>query len=154
MKETVYVAFYIAPGDWTDKSIRLYTHSHVSHCEIAISDAQTAIDGTYFCMSSSHRDKGTRAKRIDMHDGKWGLIDLTNHPVACHDIAIIRQRFKRIINAGYDYRGVFRFLLPIFGGNANKYFCSELCAELLGLPQPETYTPIDLYNRLKGTYYD
>ena len=48
------IAFYKAKGNIIDKSIRLWTRSKYSHCEIVIGENW---------YSSSPRDKGVRAKQ-------------------------------------------------------------------------------------------
>lgn len=49
-------------------------------------------------------------------------------------------------NAGkpYDTLGAITSVLSIRFSNNDKYFCSEACAEMLGLPYPRQYTPQSL----------
>ena len=60
------IAFYKAKGDIVDKSIRLWTRSKYSHCEIVIGENW---------YSSSPRDKGVRVKQIIDDNGSWDFIE-------------------------------------------------------------------------------
>lgn len=100
--------------------ICLWTRSRYSHVEVVI-------DG--ICYSSSLRDGGVRAKRIDLTPGWWRVIPVTwRDPEAALRIWSIYQ--------GEPYgwgdlvmQHVLR--LPI---SDPGLLCSELCALMLGLP--------------------
>tara|TARA_R110002126_G_C10250622_1_gene482010 strand:- start:365 stop:619 length:255 start_codon:yes stop_codon:yes gene_type:complete len=55
--------------------------------------------------------------------------------------------FNDAVGAGYDHYGIaFSQLLNLRRHNKNKWFCSELCAAMLGLSAPETYSPARLFD--------
>jgi hypothetical protein len=115
--------WYARLFDWL---VRLVTRSPYSHCEIVI-------DGV--CWSSSIRDGGVRAKRIDLDSGHWHVIPLHTDP------ARALAWFKSHMGQGYDWLGVLRFIVPFIPQRAGRWFCSEACAAALGLPCPSHYSP-------------
>ncbi|CAM3042198.1 hypothetical protein [Dichelobacter nodosus] len=147
----VYVAFYKGKvkkdadlktrvAHIADFLIRVVTHSCYSHCEIAIGDE--AVAGVFYCYSASMRDGGVRCKRMYLSNTRWDLV-----PVA-ESAEKIRTRFGRIQGCRYDWCGVFRFILRSLQQNPKKWFCSELCAALLGLDNPHQYSPKTLFEYL------
>ena len=62
-------------SDWT---IRTFTQSIYSHCELAIARE----DGQYDCYSSSIRDGGVRMKTMKLPADKWDLIEKDNHTMS------------------------------------------------------------------------
>ena len=140
MKATL--SFYKGKGRLFDKLIRWRTESKYSHVELII-------DGV--CYSSSTWDGGVRSKVIFdasnpvvrhtfSADSNWDFIEVSgskNHAMAV---------FNAAHGMGYDYIGIaFAQALKLGWHSQNRYFCSELCAEMLGLARPESYSPKDLY---------
>lgn len=109
------IAFYKAPGTWVDKAIRLVTRSKYSHCEVVI-------DGV--CWSASIQDKGVRQKRMWLNPDRWDVVDVPDSPGAL-------KWFLEHEGQGYDFWGVFRFLIPFIPQRGNLWFCSEASLEAL-----------------------
>ena len=129
------IAFYKAKGDIVDKSIRLWTRSKYSHCEIVIGENW---------YSSSPRDKGVRAKQIVDDNGSWDFIET--------DIEInkLNEVYLKYKGSGYDFLGILLcMILPLKRDNNKKVTCSEFCAEVLGYSEPEKYSPQDVFNKIK-----
>ncbi|WP_072281637.1 hypothetical protein [Rappaport israeli] len=150
-ENTIYIAFYkgkarkndpikVKLAHMMDFLIRVITRSPYSHCEVAIPD--TTRKGVYHCYSSSIRDKGVRDKWMYLPNYRWDLVKVDA------DAAKIRERFARTQKAGYDYAGPFSFLLPVIHHNPKKWFCSELCAWLINLPNSRRYSPASLHKHL------
>ena len=117
-------------ADWV---IRKATRGIYSHCEIAVALG----DGVFECYSSSLRDGGVRAKTMPLPPDKWDLIALPNV-----DAAYVAAYFGQTQGRGYDWLGVVGF--PWGLNMRDKWFCSEWCACVLGLPKPHRYTPSGL----------
>ena len=130
-EEKVYLAFYKpeVPLSWWHKMVQFFDKSKYTHVEIAIPNGDT-----YDCYSSSHMDGGVRKKAITLKSGKWTLIELKNV-----NANSIRAKFKYEEGKKYDYLGLISTRLNFLPSNQNKWFCSELCAGLLGLSRPHNY---------------
>ena len=129
------IAFYKAKGDIIDKSIRLWTRSKYSHCEIVIGKNW---------YSSSPRDNGVRAKQIVDDNGSWDFVEM--------DIEInkLNEVYLKYKGSGYDFLGILLcMILPLKRDNNKKVTCSEFCAEVLGYSEPEMYSPQDVWNKIK-----
>ena len=129
------MAFYKGPATdtWHQVGHRLtcwFTGSPYSHCELVI-------DGV--CLSSSSRDGGVRAKRIDLASGKWDVASIADPTGALADNAL--QWFADHSGQAYDWAGIARFVLPFLPHHRRQWFCSEACAVALGLPDPADWTP-------------
>lgn len=112
----------------------IFTLSRYSHVELVI-------DGV--CYTSSARDGGVRAKRIDLESGHWDVVTL---PADFRDEAKALAWFRSHLGQRYDWLGVFRFapFLRWLPHRPRQWFCSEAVAAALGFPDPETWTPADL----------
>jgi hypothetical protein len=132
----IYLLFYKAPGNIWDKIIRLVTKSKYSHVEIAFEK----IGDTYRCWSSATRNNvGVRMAWQNNAQDIWDIIELPNNN--CSEQLFLQQNGK-----GYDYIGLLGtiFKIPIFNSK-DKWFCSEIIAEALGVPNSYKCTPQDLY---------
>ena len=126
-KRRVQIAFYKGPAKsiWqkiAHRVICVRTGSIYSHCELVI-------DGV--CYSASARDGGVRAKTIDLASGKWDVYDWPKDSTA--DYALSFYGLTR--GCGYDWAGVFRFLLPILPVAETRWWCSEWVAAALRMPE-------------------
>jgi len=144
----LYVAFYKGHADkWQhrlqDSLIRFFTRGAYSHCEI-VWQHHNSID-EYVCITSSPRDGGVRRKLMPLSLHKWHLLPLVTRldltPTAAQSFYIQHWNKK------YDWRGIINFILPV-GHDRTRYFCSEFCAEFLGLNNPHRISPNDLYSIL------
>lgn len=108
--------------------IHWWTNSAYSHCELAVGG---------LCYSSSIMDKGVRAKAIELESDKWDVIDL---PRA--DAAAVVDYFAKTDSNTYGWFSlVASQLFNRDQADNNSQFCSEWCANALGLPNPSTYSP-------------
>lgn len=133
------LAFYKAPGTIIDKAIRVRTGSPYSHAEFlpyGLGHQRQAP-----AWSSSSRDGGVRCKLIRFDEGRWDIVPVPWAP----DDAL--HRMAREDGKKYDYLGVLvgRSLgLPI--QCPDRWFCFEICAYALGLPNHHIMTGSPLYN--------
>jgi hypothetical protein len=131
----VKLAMYKGRGQVGNAFIRWWTGSQYSHCELVVAG---------WSYSSSMMDKGVRRKLIDHDDGKWDLIEL---PWA--DENLIRSYFYETDANQYGWLGLIRSQLFNRGRNQEgAQFCSEWCANALGLPNAPSYSPSSLANQI------
>lgn len=127
------LAFYKGPAtDWTHKiahwAVCLFTGSKYSHVELVINGV---------CWTSSARDGGVRGKVIDLHSGKWDVVELDEAFSAEQAISW----FKAHEGEPYDWAGVMRFAIPFLPQRSKQWFCSEACAAALGMKNGHKVTP-------------
>ena len=133
----VQLAFYKADGSIYDKAIRVWTRSKYSHTELVVDEK---------CYSSSGRDDGVREKEIDLDSEKWDVVDL--HNIESIDVW---NFFYKTRECRYDYLGIFLSqFLPLKLHNKQKWFCSEWCAEAMGIKDAHELSPQDLFEYVKG----
>jgi hypothetical protein len=125
----IQLALYKASGDAYDKLIRLWTRSPYSHCELVLDDGRF--------VSSSPRDGGVRAKLIEPDPDTWDLLPL---PWVREDV--VEELLQAEQGAGYDWIGILGSqILPVGIQSQSRWFCSEFCAQTIGLEQPQRYSP-------------
>jgi hypothetical protein len=108
--------------------IQYWTGSIYSHCELLV-------DG--LCYSSSAMDGGVRCKQIDLDPTKWDVIEL---PWAGSQY--VKDYF--VLTDGDTYGWPSLVKSQLFNRNVatpGKQFCSEWCANALGLPNPAIHSP-------------
>ena len=130
---SVTLALYKAKGDWTNALIRWKGgNSPYSHCELIC-------DGWMY--SSTVRDGGVRRKpAIDLDDTHWDYIEL---PWADNNaIYEFYLKTKGFPYGWYDIVWNQFFNLPLPDGRG--FFCSEWCANALGIPDGRKYDPASL----------
>ncbi|HHX6016718.1 hypothetical protein KEP70_19695 [Escherichia coli] len=132
----VYLAFYKGRAehhgfarlsDWLTRTI---TRGEYSHCELAVDLGSDE----YRCYSSSVRDDGVRCKVMPLPVKNWDLV-----PVEIPE-ALVDEFFNCRKGMPYDWFGAIGFVV-LSRGRTEKYFCSEFCAECLGLTDPWRYSP-------------
>lgn len=139
-----------------DRIIRLLTRSPYSHCELAVPlpPRLAAVENCFVpageaprfcCYSSSPRDGGVRVKEMELPSGKWDLLALESDDLLHEQI---RTQYLHTQGAAYDWRGVIGTVLPRIGHSRRRWFCSEWCADALGLPEPHRHTPQSLADLL------
>ncbi len=147
------LAFYKGRGQtwWQrvqDGAIRLVTGGRYSHVELIAGAAKHG--AVSICLSSSGRDGGVREKPILLKPESWDLVEL---PICAEEPAqFIRDR----IGAGYDYTGILLSqLLHLGRHDQTRWFCSEICAAALGMPEPQRLSPQRLFEAVRMQFcYD
>jgi hypothetical protein len=129
----VYLASYKAtqPGmlGLVNRAIRFFTKSQYSHSEIAIGNP---FDAPAVCLSSVGVEGGVRPKTMQLSPTKWDLIEL--HHVTPADVLAFLQQHK---GKRYDLIGCVRSVLPFVSReHPDNWFCSEVCAAIIGHPEP------------------
>lgn len=137
----LYIAFQKSNGSIIDRLISFFTKSEYIHCEIVTSKNKNSIYGY-----SSYIGEGVRAKWIDIDD-RWELIPLNNTKFKCIRAQEIKDFYSKTEGKKYDYLGCLGF---VFGNsdNPNRYFCSEWCAEALGIENPSKVSPAKLHDMI------
>ena len=119
-----------------DSGIRLVTSSIYSHNELVIngvSYSSLALDGA--------------TERIRYFDpNKWDMIEIDTSKI---DIQNLNKVIAESKNAPYDWLGIARFIFPSIEPSKTAYFCSERCADMLGIPFPHLYSPGQLHDYCK-----
>lgn len=139
----MYLAFYKAPGDMSDKLIRWWTKSKYSHVELVTDDYSTMY-------SSSGMDGGVRKKPHQYDTDIWTYVEVSVSEELVKDIFSETNGFK------YDWFGILGFILPL-QDRTNRWFCSEWCSNVLKcggdkrmyLQEPSKLSPGKLYNLVK-----
>lgn len=123
------LALYKAPGDISDKLIRLWTRSAYSHCELVLPDGRF--------VSSSPRDGGVRAKILDADPDSWDFL-----PLPWLEQSAVEALLETEAGAGYDWPGILGSqIFPLGMQSRSRWFCSEFCAAAQGLEHPQRYSP-------------
>jgi hypothetical protein len=143
---TVTLAFYKGRGNsvfqrFQDGLIRSVTRGIYSHVELISGGALH--DRPAACLSASGRDGGVRQKHILLKSEGWDLVTMqVDAEAPCQ---FITDR----LGARYDYAGLMLSQVLAFGRhNPDKWFCSEICAAALGLPNPQRVSPQFLFDVL------
>lgn len=125
-----------------DRAICFFDRSPYSHVELALTPAPDE-NGRYLCLSSSPRDGGVRRKWMRLPADRWDILR-----VEC-DPAIANQFYERYRGRGYDWLGLGATLFACWPNTDERWFCSELVAAVLQLPNAARYGPRRLYQLLK-----
>ena len=138
------LAFYKGRGQAAslrllDGAIRLATRGKYSHVELIPGCAE--FGRKEVCLSSSSRDGGVREKAMVLKSDNWDLVSFTA------DADAVCGFVRSHIGAPYDYSGILFSQVFGFGRhNPHKWFCSEICAAALGLPNPQRVSPQFLFD--------
>ena len=130
---TLYLASYKStrPG-WhglINRVIRFFTKSEYSHSEICEGDP---LAGPVNCLSSVGSEGGVRLKHMQLSPDKWDVIALPNVPAR-----MFWEFFRANRGYSYDFIGCVRTVLPFVSReHKTKWFCSEVCAEIIGHTEP------------------
>lgn len=129
------LAFYRGEGRLFDRLIRLWTRSRFSHCEIVLRRE----GGQALLFSASPRDGGVRKVWRVLDPSRWECVTVRGHGLDALSLATF---IGKTVGAKYDWAGIFGSQLFAAGFQKQKrWFCSEICAEVLGLPEPQRYSP-------------
>ena len=133
------LAFYCGPGDYRDAVIRQTTGSRFSHVEM--------VHANGLCISASKRDGNcVRQTHIDFKAGHWTFLHTSHDPARAWAIS------EQYIGHPYDTLGAVCSGLGVPRHIRGSWFCSELIAHSLGLPEPHTYHPGALFDVLTGNH--
>ena len=77
---------------------------------------------------------------MPLPSAKWDLIDLSTDPLLAARLFTVWQLTRA---KPYDLTGAFGVVFK-FRENPKRWFCSEWCAEVLGLPDSWRFSPNDL----------
>lgn len=142
----VYLASYkgTRPG-WhgcVNRAIRYGTHSIYSHTEVCTGNPLT---GAVLCVSASGVDGGVRGKVMQLSPETWDVVAMPWVPPS-YVFDVLAQED----GCAYDYSGVARFAAPwlpefIIRPSADRWFCSELSAHIMGLDAPWRFSPAELH---------
>lgn len=138
------LAFYHGRGQTPmaralDTAIRAATGGRFSHVELVGGVAYYG--DTAPCLSASGRDRGVRKKMILLSADRWELVHLDIDPT--RPMQFIEER----IGAGYDYLGIaLSQFLAVACHEKSRWFCSEIVAAALDLPNPQRLSPQLLYD--------
>lgn len=140
----IQIAFYkgTKPGfaGLFNRLVRWWTRGPYSHCEIIFN---TSNDGQSHCASASNIDKGVRFKTMALAPEKWDFLSVDLDP------RVVAKWFVDHDGAKYDVRGLFGFVWRRSEDDRGKYFCSEACAEALGLEEAWRFDPNTLFVAIK-----
>ena len=124
----VYLATFVGRGSWVNSLIRFWTRSDASHSEIKIGPCG---------YSSSIMDGGVRCKRIDFNSSDWELL-----PLPWVEQSEVIQYFAKTQGNPYGWMDlILRQLLHLPSKNRKGQFCSEWCAESIGLKSGREFSP-------------
>lgn len=132
----IILAFKTKPTDLIEKVISWVTRSDIIHCEI-VTDLHT----NKFLGYTSQAGKGVVRHWVSYDPNLWEFMAIDVNGIVASDV---RDFYIKTKGKGYDYLGCLGF---VFGNpdNPNRYFCSEWCAECLGLKNCSSFSPSDLY---------
>lgn len=136
----LYAAFYRGRHRVFDRAVQWWTRGPYSHCEIVLG---SYVAGTHLCASASMMDSGVRVKAITLDPEKWVLVPLpgTAEPQ-------VQRWLRSHTGQPYDLAGLLGFLWRPQQGRSQRWFCSEACAAMLGLPDAWRYCPNTLHSAL------
>lgn len=104
-----------------------------AHCEIA-TPYSPYIGYYHDCVSSSFLDGGVRKKVIALRPEKWRVYEIPTT-----QWSEVEKWLEANKGAGYDWAGLFGFIIPRINGWAKRKFCSEALAEILGFTKPNKF---------------
>lgn len=127
----VFLAMYKGKGLIGNSLIRWWTDSQYSHCEIGVNE---------ICYSSSLSDGGVRCKAINLKPDNWDLYPI---PWARADDVISYYNKTQFQPYGlFDL--TMRQIMRLPATDRRGQFCSEWCANALGLPDARDISPAGL----------
>lgn len=115
-----------------NKAINLWTGGYgYSHCEIVFDKVQN-VKGK--CFSAEPEDGRARWKTINYSDkSKWHVVELDK---TLEEELEAYKFAKKIEGKRYDWVGIFLwFIIPISKQHDSKWWCSEICAKMIGIKQ-------------------
>lgn len=136
----VRLALYKGKGTLGNAIIRWWARSPYSHCELVIGDVG---------YTSSIRDGGVRAKRIEFDPAHWYFVDL---PWA-HEHRV-KAYYAQTAGEPYGWKDLILRQVLNKAGDSYGQFCSEWCAKALGVANGQIYSPATLGDYCKSRMSD
>ena len=143
----VKVAFYKAEkGTIIDKIVSLFVRKY-SHIEIYVNG---------WCYSISWRDKGGRAKKIDLNDGKWENLNLPT--MNKKQLKLFSEEYHKVKDMAYDFLTLFinSFTEKDYDRSPDKTYCFKMIINMIniiyGKKIPITMMGEDLFDRIKEEF--
>ncbi len=130
-----------------DQVICFFTKSRFSHVELVYDYSPYSQIGLTW--SSSSRDGGVRPQRIDFNDMRWELYEV---PTTITKGKIIEWFNETRMGAEYDWLGALGAYIPAFKGSKKRWFCSEIVATCLKVPDADKLTPQELFDYFKNVH--
>lgn len=127
------VALYRGRSRLFNRFLSSWLASPYSHCELV----ESFIGDAMMCWSSSIEDGGVRRKAIQF-SGNWELW------VVPGDAEKALEWFRLHNGKGYDFLGLFGFVIRWIKGDKRRYFCSEAVMASLGFEDPFRFSPADV----------
>lgn len=125
------LAFYKGRGTVFDRAIRWWQRGPYSHVEAVL---RSNPDGTAEC-ASSVPGTGVRIASISLPASDWDVLEVVA------DVEAVRAWFLNHVGAGYDWLGIFGFVVRPFRDEPGHFFCSEAIAAALGVREPWRLDP-------------
>jgi hypothetical protein len=128
----IHLAFFkAAHGGAFSKAISWKTKSPYSHVEMIfphkIKDEKNNRELS-LCFSSYEKEGGVRFKFIHLNPEKWDLVPIE---IPDYEYENLLAYAASLCDAGYDWAGIFKFVLPFVRQRPHKFFCSEVCIYVL-----------------------
>lgn len=101
-----------------------------AHCEVS----HLWRGDFHTCTSASFMDGGVRQKQIPLTADKWRIYELD----FVNDKSVVAW-FEKHHGKKYDLIGLLGFLWRRVEGSVRRFFCSEVAADIIGLPHPHLY---------------
>jgi hypothetical protein len=132
----IYLAGYVGRGTLIDRTIRAVSQSRFSHTELVRASRMPKVGEQHDCISSSLRDDGVREKRIAFDPGKWEFHEVPWAPPGAW------ERAGERLGLPYDLPGImFSHVARFARHRETAWFCSEICADAIGLGDAFRYSP-------------
>lgn len=130
------VAFKKKSTNIYDRLIKWWLRGKYAHCELILSENG---NDNYLC-ASSVAGKGVRVEVLNLTADGWDFLDV---PV---NEADAEAWFHAHDGQGYDYYGIFSFILPPLAiQKKTKWFCSEAVMAAFGYDEPHLFDPDRMY---------
>jgi hypothetical protein len=163
----VRVVFFKGRGGWADTSVRWWTWSPYSHCELVFGDGTWFGSGTTGEMRTRFRAPSDTPDLVGQglpgYGPGWADFvknwDVIQVPMSEEDEAAMRAFCMLEVSCRYDWAGlIFSQLLNLCYHSETKWFCSEVVAAALQKAnvhltlEPQRYAPGDLFKALRDLF--
>ncbi len=123
------IAFRFGDTRALSRFICWWQDSDASHCECVI----RRVADNFECVSASWVDGGVRRKVMPLAAEKWRIYEMPGSTKKAAAWADLHEDER------YDLLGLLGFVFRRVKGWLKAWFCSEACADILGLREPWRY---------------